>query len=87
MLDEWTFCASSIRAGSIREYSTVLKREVIITPTGDWIPTDDALTYFEKEYPVWCPAEGKLVHKQHVIYETTPSARQAMARPTGGLNG
>lgn len=87
MLDSFTFCASALRAGAIQEYSKVWQRKVVITPTGDWIPTDDALEYFEKEYPVWCPSEQRIIKRTHVIFETTPSARQAAAKPQEELNG
>lgn len=85
MLDDWTFCASSQRAGAVVEWSKVLQRNITITPTGDWVPTEDAYEYFEKEYPVWCPAERAVIKRPHVIYKTSPSARQAAAKPTGGF--
>lgn len=85
MLDDYMFVASILRAGTIKEYSKVWQREVYITTQGDWIPTDDALEYLERTYPVWCPSEQQLVNRK-AIFETQPSQRQYQARPLLGGN-
>lgn len=85
MLEDLTFVASALRAGTIREYSKIWNKEIHITPMGDWVPTEDAYEYFERYYPVWCPSEGKVVQK-HAIFETQPSQRQYAARPDLGGN-